>query len=180
MNISDMTPVPTDEDFSTAATETASYDNGIVNVPDVTTEADYAIGWSSDQQSLENQLSIRVIYGAISVLGIMGNSLVIFTVLRVEKMQTKTNVFIVSLACCDLITSVFLIPLHLGKWFTLTNLPHKVKTQYVHYRSHIEYFLLPWKISEKISRRSELNYRPKGSIYYIKRMYVQPFRMEVD
>lgn len=77
---------------------------------------DYAIGWSSDQQSLENQLSIRIIYGCISVLGIIGNFLVVFTVARVPKLQTMTNAFIVSLACCDFISAVFLIPLHLGKY----------------------------------------------------------------
>ncbi len=36
------------------------------------------------------------------------------------------------------------------------NLPHKVKTQYLHFRSHAEYSLLSWKISEVISRRSIL------------------------
>ncbi len=35
-------------------------------------------------------------------------------------------------------------------------LPHKVKTQYLHFRSHAEYFLLSWKIPEVISRRSIL------------------------
>ncbi len=34
--------------------------------------------------------------------------------------------------------------------------PHKVKTQYVHFRPHTNYFLLPCKISEEISRWSML------------------------
>ena len=33
-------------------------------------------------------------------------------------------------------------------------LSHKVKMQYVYFRSHAEYFLLPWKIPLEISRRS--------------------------
>ena len=39
--------------------------------------------------------------------------------------------------------------------------PHKVKMQYVHFRLHVNYFLLPWKIPEEVSRRSMLfnNYR---------------------
>ncbi len=37
-------------------------------------------------------------------------------------------------------------------------LPHKVKTQYLHFRSHAEYFLLSWKIPEVISRWSILFY----------------------
>ncbi len=32
------------------------------------------------------------------------------------------------------------------------DLSHKVKTQYVHFRLHTNYFLLPWKIPEEISR----------------------------
>ncbi len=32
--------------------------------------------------------------------------------------------------------------------------PPPSKTQYVHFRSHTEYFLLPWKITEEISRLS--------------------------
>ncbi len=72
-------------------------------------------GWSSGRKSLEDQVSIRVIYGCIAVLGIVGNFLVMFTVARVPNLRTLTNVFIVSLAFCDFITSVFLIPLHLGK-----------------------------------------------------------------
>ncbi len=33
-------------------------------------------------------------------------------------------------------------------------LPHQVKTQYLHFRFHANYFLLPWKIPSEISRRS--------------------------
>ncbi len=37
-----------------------------------------------------------------------------------------------------------------------TRLPHYVKTQYLHLRVYANYFLLPWKIHEEISRRSML------------------------
>ncbi len=49
------------------------------------------------------------------------------------------------------------------KTIVMTNkkLPHKVKMQYVLFRLHTNYFLLPWEIPEEISRRSGLfnNYR---------------------
>ena len=35
-------------------------------------------------------------------------------------------------------------------------LPHKVKTQYLHFRSYAEYFILSWKILELMSKRSIL------------------------
>ena len=38
----------------------------------------------------------------------------------------------------------------------LDSLPHQVKMQYLHFRFHANYFLLPWKIPEEISRRSLL------------------------
>ena len=43
----------------------------------------------------------------------------------------------------------------------------KVKTQYLHFRFHAKYFLLPRKILEEISRQSIL-FQLKGSIYHIK------------
>ncbi len=40
--------------------------------------------------------------------------------------------------------------------YVMPSLPPKVKMQYVHFRSHTEYFLLSWIIPEEISRRSML------------------------
>ncbi|XP_022100437.1 galanin receptor type 1-like [Acanthaster planci] len=70
-------------------------------------------GWSAEG-SFEDQVWLRAVYGVIAVLGITGNALVMFTVARVPSLRSLTNMFIVSLAMCDFITSVFLIPLHLG------------------------------------------------------------------
>ena len=41
-------------------------------------------------------------------------------------------------------------------WYLSRILPHKVKTQYLHLKSHAEYSLLSWEIPEMISRRSIL------------------------
>ena len=54
----------------------------------------------------------------------------------------------------------------------------QIKTQYVHFRSYTEYFLLPWKIPKEISRRSMLSIT-KGSIYYVKHLCIQSFSMEI-
>ena len=51
--------------------------------------------------------------------------------------------------------------------------------QYVHFNLHTNYFLLPWKIPEGISRPSML-FQYEGSIYHIKHMSIQPFTMGVD
>ncbi len=59
-------------------------------------------------------------------------------------------------------------------------LPHKVKMQYVHFRIHTNYFLLPWKITEEISRQSVLFNNSKAVPTIIKHMSIQPFTMGVD
>ncbi len=54
---------------------------------------------------------------------------------------------------------------------------HKVKTHYLHFRSHTDYFLLSWKIPEETTRRSILFLKGVSTISHI--MYIQPFSMEV-
>ncbi len=78
-------------------------------------------------------------------------------------------------------TSTFNI--HKGSYVTWSSrmshvLPHKVKMQYVHFRSHAEYFLLPWKFLKKLADNQCCSIT-KNSIYYVKHMYIQPFSMEV-
>ena len=46
-------------------------------------------------------------------------------------------------------------------------LPHKVKSQYVHFRLCTNYFLLPWKIPEELADYLGCSIT-KGSIYHIK------------
>ncbi len=58
-------------------------------------------------------------------------------------------------------------------------LPHKVKMQYVHSRSHPSYFLLPWKIPEEIAD-NQYSSITKGSIFHTKHKSLQPFTMGVD
>lgn len=46
---------------------------------------------------------LTVVYSVIDVVGLIGNSLVIYVVLRFAKMKTVTNVYLVNLAIADLI-----------------------------------------------------------------------------
>ncbi|XP_072019645.1 galanin receptor 2a-like [Amphiura filiformis] len=56
----------------------------------------------------------QIMYSIIAVLGIIGNSLVVFVFSRVAGLRNLTSLFLVSLAIADFITCVVLIPLHLG------------------------------------------------------------------
>jgi hypothetical protein len=55
-----------------------------------------------------------VVYGATMVIGIAGNSLIIFTICRYRRMKSTTNVFLASLASADLLLIIICIPVKVG------------------------------------------------------------------
>ena len=57
--------------------------------------------------------------------------------------------------CLQVHTVDFIANKNINIWYN-QNLPHRVKTQSLHFRFHASYFPLPWKISEEVSRRSML------------------------
>ncbi len=62
-----------------------------------------------------------------------------------------------SLRCTYLIPSIIdSEKLHIDPFDQSADLPHKVKTQFVHFRLHANYFLLPRKIPQEISTLSML------------------------
>ena len=65
-------------------------------------------------------------------------------------------------------------------FFLFTFLPHNVKIQYVQFKSHTEYFLLPLKIAEKISIQSMLLCNLKGVSTISYKHTIQPFSMVVN
>ncbi|XP_070576348.1 D(3) dopamine receptor-like [Ptychodera flava] len=71
---------------------------------------DYRIPWSIG--GLEKEPWVKTIYALIAIVGITGNLLVCVVVRRKRSLSTKTFRFIFHLAICDLVTSVFLIALH--------------------------------------------------------------------
>ncbi|KAL0178083.1 hypothetical protein M9458_026977, partial [Cirrhinus mrigala] len=63
-----------------------------------------------------------IVYTVIFLLALIGNSLVVYIVLRKPGIQTATNIFICSLAVSDLLISFFCIPFTLlqnisSEWF---------------------------------------------------------------
>ena len=77
-----------------------------------------------------------------------------------------------------LLRYVMMPRLHSKQFYQAVIMAHKVKTQYLHFRSHAEYFLclgkfLKWWAEDQSSPVT------KGSIYYIKHMYIQLFGMIV-
>ncbi|XP_026467815.1 somatostatin receptor type 2-like [Ctenocephalides felis] len=62
----------------------------------------------------------QILYAIVCIVGLLGNTLVVYVVLRFSKMQTVTNMYIVNLAIADecFLTGIpFLITtMHLGHW----------------------------------------------------------------
>ena len=56
---------------------------------------------------------------------------------------------------------------------------HKVKTQYLHFRLHANYFFYLERFLKKLAD-DQCSARSKGSIYHIKHMYMQSFTAVVD
>jgi len=74
-----------------------------VTAPDVTTDDSYVI-------SVITSVLVPIVFGAITVLGLVGNALVIFVVLSCSHMRTTTNALITSLAVADLVFIVVCVP----------------------------------------------------------------------
>ncbi len=59
---------------------------------------------------------IIIICSLMCILTIVGNLVVILTVCLVRKLQTASNILIVSLAVSDIFVGLFIMPLALGKF----------------------------------------------------------------
>lgn len=79
----------------------------------------YHTNCPSTQMPVGNTISM-ILYALVCIVGLCGNTLVIYVVLRFSKMQTVTNMYILNLAIADecfLIGIPFLITtMYLGEW----------------------------------------------------------------
>jgi len=48
------------------------------------------------------EVTVPILYGIVTVLGIIGNSLVIYVIVSKERMRTTTNFLLLNLAVADL------------------------------------------------------------------------------
>lgn len=67
--------------------------------------------------SLDSKVLLAILYGIITFMSLVGNSLVIVTFAFDKHMRSVTNVFILSLAVADLIITLTCIPINLGSVF---------------------------------------------------------------
>ncbi|XP_002732001.2 substance-P receptor-like [Saccoglossus kowalevskii] len=91
----------TTETFTAEAIDNVSdaMSNNITNTP--------SSPWNS---SLTTTVVLSILYGVVSLMSVLGNSLVIFVVVRNKKMRTITNALLVNLAISDIIQGLFATP----------------------------------------------------------------------
>ncbi|KAF4524433.1 hypothetical protein B566_EDAN013451 [Ephemera danica] len=94
-------------------------DHGIANRSEAgnntSTENDDSMEYDYDYEANDvffwNELiPILIVYGLTLVLGVVGNSLIVFTIVRYRRMKSATNVFLASLASADLLLIIICIP----------------------------------------------------------------------
>jgi hypothetical protein len=78
------------------------------------TDYDYDYDESHNIFNWSELIPTLVVYGATMVIGIAGNSLIIFTICRYRRMKSTTNVFLASLASADLLLIIICIPVKVG------------------------------------------------------------------
>ena len=71
---------------------------------------DYDLDFAHNFYNWAELVPTLIVYGATMVVGIAGNSLIIFTICRYRRMKSTTNVFLASLASADLLLIIICIP----------------------------------------------------------------------
>ncbi|GFS62217.1 QRFP-like peptide receptor, partial [Trichonephila inaurata madagascariensis] len=71
---------------------------------------DYDRDESFSMYFLEELVPVAVIYGITLVVGLIGNLLIIYTVISFRRMRTISNVFLASLATADLLVVLICVP----------------------------------------------------------------------
>ena len=81
------------------------------NISDYEYDYHYDYSASINTFNLEELLPVALVYSLTLVLGILGNVLVIFSIVRYRRMQNVTNIFLTSLASADLLLVMLCVPI---------------------------------------------------------------------
>ena len=68
-----------------------------------------------DYIPLEDVLPVTLTYSLVFMVGLIGNILVIFSILYYRRMRTTTNVFLLSLASADLLLIILCVPIKVSR-----------------------------------------------------------------
>ncbi len=80
---------------------------------------DYDYTDSVSNLPLFELIPVVVIYGLTMLLGVLGNALVIFSIVRYRRMQNVTNLFLTSLSSADLLLVSLCVPIKVSSFIIL-------------------------------------------------------------
>ncbi|XP_054714774.1 QRFP-like peptide receptor [Uloborus diversus] len=86
---------------------------------------------------LEELVPVAVIYGITLVVGLIGNLLIIYTVMSFKRMRTISNVFLASLATADLLVVLICVPVKFGQLFSYSWTLGEFCCKFVHYVQNV-------------------------------------------
>lgn len=78
-----------------------------------------------------------VVYGITFLVGAIGNSLIVYSVIHFRRMKSLSNVFLASLATADLILIIFCVPVKFAQLFSYTWTFGKFLCKFVHYMQNL-------------------------------------------
>lgn len=74
-----------------------------------------------------------LIYGLTFLVGLIGNSMIVYSVIQFRHMKSLSNIFLASLATADLILVIFCVPVKFAQLFSYTWTFGKFLCKFVHY-----------------------------------------------
>ncbi|GFQ65379.1 QRFP-like peptide receptor [Trichonephila clavata] len=98
---------------------------------------DYDRDESFSMYFLEELVPVAVIYGITLVVGLIGNLLIIYTVISFRRMRTISNVFLASLATADLLVVLICVPVKFGQLFSYSWTLGEFCCKFVHYVQNV-------------------------------------------
>ena len=85
---------------------------------------EYEYDASMTHLPLSEFLPTVIVYSVIGLWGLVGNLLVIFSIARVKRMRSITNLFLLSLASADLLLVCVCVPVRVSQLKAVFNIKH--------------------------------------------------------
>nr|XP_042907382.1 QRFP-like peptide receptor isoform X1 [Parasteatoda tepidariorum] len=86
---------------------------------------------------LDELIPVALVYGITLIVGLIGNILIIYTVVSFRRMRTISNVFLASLATADLLVVVICVPVKFGQLFSYSWALGEIGCKFVHYVQNV-------------------------------------------
>ncbi|XP_041360093.1 QRFP-like peptide receptor [Gigantopelta aegis] len=108
---------------------------------------DYNYDDSVNSLPLDEVIPAGLAYSLILLLGLVGNSLVIFSIGYYGRMRNVTNVFLMSLASADLLLILICVPIKFAAFFSFTWTFGAFLCKAVHYMQNVSMICSVWTLT---------------------------------